>query len=81
MKIRVKLFAAAQETIGRDEITVELDAPANIAQLRLRLSQDFPQLAPLIAKSMFAIDNQYAQDNSSLSENAEIACIPPVSGG
>lgn len=81
MKIRVKLFAAAQETIGQEEITAELDDPANIAQLRLRLSQDFPELAPLITKSMFAIDNQYAQEDSSLSENAEVACIPPVSGG
>ncbi|MEX1042196.1 MAG: MoaD/ThiS family protein [Pirellulaceae bacterium] len=81
MKIRVKLFAAAQETIGRDEITVELEEPANIAQLRLRLSQEYPKLAPLVSKSMFAIDNQYAQEDSPLSENAEVACIPPVSGG
>ena len=81
MKIRVKLFAAAQETIGQDEITVELDSPANIAQLRLRLSQDYPKLAPLVSKSMFAIDNQYAKEDSSLPEDGEIACIPPVSGG
>jgi molybdopterin converting factor small subunit len=30
---------------------------------------------------MFAVDSSYAADDIEIGPNAEVACIPPVSGG
>ncbi|MCH7752929.1 MAG: MoaD/ThiS family protein, partial [Planctomycetes bacterium] len=49
--------------------------------LRRRMGEQFPTLAPLLPHAMFAVDTEYVSDDAPVPENAEIACIPPVSGG
>jgi len=81
MTVRVLLFAAARQTAGCDELEVELSASATIAELRHAIAQRVPELTALIASAAFAIDEQYADDGTQIPPSAEIACIPPVSGG
>jgi molybdopterin converting factor small subunit len=81
MKIAVRLFAAARETAGREVVEVSVPAPANIAALRAGLAEQHPRLATWAAHSLFAIDAEYAPDTASIPEGADVACIPPVSGG
>ncbi len=81
MKVTVKLFAAARDLAGQEEISVKLSAGATIGELRLRLSKDCPPLAPLLPHAMFAVDAEYVPEDAPVPKNAEIACIPPVSGG
>jgi molybdopterin converting factor subunit 1 len=81
MRITVKLFAAARDLAGTDQMGVELPAGATIGELRERLSETCPSLAPLLAHVMFAVDAAYAADDAPVPHDAEIACIPPVSGG
>ena len=42
---------------------------------------EHPQLAPLVAHATFAIGSRYADDRQPIPAGAEVACIPPVSGG
>ncbi len=81
MNVRVRLFAAARELVGRDTIEVSLSAPATIADLRAALPEQFPPLANLTKQVMFAIGTDYADDTRRIPPGAEVACIPPVSGG
>ena len=81
MKVTVKLFAAARDLAGQAEISVALPAGATIGELRQRMREKFPTLAPLLPHAMFAVDAEYVPDDAPVPENAEIACIPPVSGG
>ena len=81
MNVRVRLFAAAREAAGRDLLTLELPEGAKIAQLRRRLEEEVPGLASLIGQIMFAMDAEYAADGREIPPQAEVACIPPVSGG
>jgi molybdopterin synthase sulfur carrier subunit len=81
MKLTVKLFAAARELAGQDAVEVDLSAGATIGDMRRQLKKQFPPLAPLLPHAMFAVDAEYVTDNTPAPENAEIACIPPVSGG
>ncbi len=62
---------------------MELDLPegATVGQLRSRLAAEIPQLAGLIEHVTFAVNAHYASDASPIPAGAEIACIPPVSGG
>ena len=81
MNVRVRLFAAARQAAGRDSLALELPERATIAQLRRRLAEEVPELANWIGQMMFAVDKEYAADGSEIPPEADVACIPPVSGG
>jgi molybdopterin converting factor subunit 1 len=81
MTVRVLLFARAKDLAGRDAVAVELPSPATVADLRARLADQIPALAPLLAASAVAVNQAFAEDSDTVRENDEIAVIPPVSGG
>ena len=81
MKLRVKLFAVAKELAGSDELSVELPAGATIRDLRGAVVDLVPALARIVPHALWAVGAEYANDNTTLNENSEVALIPPVSGG
>lgn len=81
MIVRVKLFAVAREKIGKPSIDVELPDQATVGQLRSAIVERYPDLSPAVAHSRFAVNSHYAVDSTSIPAHAEIALIPPVSGG
>ncbi len=81
MKVRVRLFAVARQLAGAETIDLELPERATVGQLRRELMARLPQLAPLVAHMALAVDSSYAGDDLEISPGAEVACIPPVSGG
>jgi molybdopterin converting factor subunit 1 len=83
MKIQVTLFAAARQLVGKPSIAVEIAecSSPTVRDLRLALAIQHPELKQILASSAFAVDQEYADDNDSVSENCEVALIPPVSGG
>jgi molybdopterin converting factor subunit 1 len=81
MKIRVRLFARAKELAGRDEVELDLPAGSTVAELRRRLAADYPPLAGLLPRCAVAVDAEFARDDRALGDGAEVALLPPVSGG
>jgi molybdopterin converting factor subunit 1 len=81
MKIAIKLFAVARQRIGSSTIEVELPADATVRHLRSALAEQFPLLADILPHTRIALNNEYAADTASITPSAEIALIPPVSGG
>lgn len=81
MKARVRLFAVARQLAGSDSVEVDLPDGATVLGLRNAIQDQFPELAPVIRHAAFAVNTEYAQDETRIPEDAEIACIPPVSGG
>lgn len=81
MKAQVRLFAVARQIAGRDRIELELPERATIGDLRRQLGRQVPQLSGLLGPMLFAVDARYVDDATFVSPDAEIACIPPVSGG
>jgi MoaE-MoaD fusion protein len=81
MLIRILLFAAAREFTGANSLRLDLAVGATVADLRAELSHDFPAMAPLLAKSAVAVNQDFAEDSRVLSPQDEVAIIPPVSGG
>lgn len=78
---KVRLFAVARERVGRGEVNVELPPGATVAELRAALAEQFPPLAPVVARVMIAVDSEYADDAAVVPPDATLAVIPPVSGG
>ena len=81
MKIQVKLCASAKELAGQDRLSVELPEGATIRDLRGAIATVMPPLARIIPHAMWAVDANYAADDTRLTEQSEVALIPPVSGG
>ena len=81
MNLRVKLFAVAKERAGADELAIDLPTGATIADLRQALATTCPALATILPHALWAVDTSYANDKTILTEQSEIALIPPVSGG
>jgi molybdopterin converting factor small subunit len=80
MIVRVKLFAIAKERAGREELAVELPNRATIADLRTAIAAVLPALGDILPHVMWAVGTAYANDATGLTEQSEVAMIPPVSG-
>lgn len=81
MLVNVVLFAAAKEVAGADQLPIELTDAARVIDLKEAIVAKVPELKTLVAKSVLSIDHQYAADDDLISVDAEVALIPPVSGG
>jgi molybdopterin converting factor subunit 1 len=79
--VSIKLFAAARELAGQSEVTLKLPPGADVAELRQTLAAELPALSPLTARSLIALNAEYAADNNPITEGDDLALIPPVSGG
>jgi molybdopterin synthase catalytic subunit len=79
--IEVRLFARARDLIGADVITVDVPDGATVAELRCRLAGRYPTLASLLDRSALAINDEFADGAVVLPPGAEVALLPPVSGG
>jgi molybdopterin synthase catalytic subunit len=79
--VTVRLFARAKDVVGRDSVRVELAAGATVGELRRRLAAEYPALAGLLARSAIGIDSEFARDEAVIPAAAEVALLPPVSGG
>ena len=79
--VHVKLFARARDLAGAAEVTVALSENATVADLRQGLGDQRPALQGLLSRSAIAVNGDFADDTSSIPENAEVALLPPVSGG
>ena len=81
MILHVRLFARARDLAGADALSVEVPAGATAADLRRRLAAQCPRLAPLLERSALAVNDEFAEDALTLPLDAEVALLPPVSGG
>ena len=81
MKIEVKLFAAARQFAGAESGEIDVPDGAAVGDLRRALCEQFPNARAVVSHAMFAMNMDYVSDAAPLRPGAEIACIPPVSGG
>ena len=82
MRFTIRLFAGLAEVIGSSSLSYEVnETEITAGRLKELLSASYPEAASLIAVSLVAINREYAPEDSIVPETAEIALIPPVSGG
>lgn len=79
--ITVALRSSLAERVGRPTVTVRLSAAATVADLRAALAEAHPGAAPLIERALVADGDRILSRTDPLLPAADIALIPPVSGG
>ncbi|MCB9044795.1 MAG: molybdopterin converting factor subunit 1 [Chitinophagales bacterium] len=80
MTIEVLAFGIAKDIFGGTAINVELNDNATTATLKAALEEEYPELKEL-RSYMIAVNDEYAQAGTVITEADEVAIIPPVSGG
>jgi molybdopterin converting factor subunit 1 len=81
LQVRVRLFAIQRELAGAREVRLEVPAGVTIETAWAALVVLHPRLAPGRAFVRFARNGDYADAETVLTDDDELAIIPPVSGG
>lgn len=81
MTIDVLIFGMAKELVGSSQIPMKLDSdwttPEEFKQILLA---KYPRLHEA-SNFMIAVNKKYAQSDTKIKDNDEVAIIPPTNGG
>ncbi len=78
--IRVALFAGMADLAGVRAVSLPWRG-GTVADLRRSLAAAYPALGPLLDRSAVAVGAAYVRDDAAVTSAADVAIIPPVSGG
>jgi molybdopterin synthase catalytic subunit len=81
VKVSLVLFAALRDAVGERTLFLELADDATVNDLKEQLAVRYPRVEPMMKTVVCAIDDEYVKSEARLREGAEVALIPPVSGG
>jgi molybdopterin synthase catalytic subunit len=81
VNVTVLYFAQARERAGRGSEWIELDEGARLDDAVSAIAAAHPELEPLWPHLAIAVDGVLAPRTTTLRDGAEIALLPPVSGG
>lgn len=74
-------FATLKEKAGLTSTELDLIDNCSVAQLKLIIFEQFPNIPRSTSSLLVAINKEYAFDQDLIPSGAEIALFPPVSGG
>jgi molybdopterin synthase sulfur carrier subunit len=77
--IRLLYFAILREKLGRQEEVLEFSG--SVGELRKLLVEREPHLADVLKVCLFAVNQEYVEEDFILKGGETVAVIPPVSGG
>ncbi|NUN48025.1 MAG: molybdopterin converting factor subunit 1 [Candidatus Brocadiae bacterium] len=81
MKIRILFFASVADAARSRQLDLEVEPGTSVGGLRKRLERERPGLAGRLGKCAAAVNQAVAGPETVLSEEDEVAFLPPVSGG
>ncbi len=79
--ITVLYFAAARERAGTAREAIEVEPGLTARGLLEVLARRHPSLAPICAHLRMAVNQEFCGPDEPIPDGAEVALIPPVSGG
>jgi molybdopterin synthase catalytic subunit len=81
VNVTVLFFAQARDRAGRARASLELPEGSRVADALAALGRAHPDLEPLWPQLAVAVDGRLAGGDAELRDGAELALLPPVSGG
>ena len=79
MKVTIRCFASVRELLGAERLERDVDDGTTVGGLKAQLAAAAPDLARL--RVAFAVNQDYADEETVLRDGDEVAFIPPISGG
>lgn len=82
MQVKILFFATLKEIVGQSRITLELPQEAlTVAELRAHIISQYPQIEANLNNAIAAVNQEFAFAEETITDGAEVAFFPPVSGG
>jgi len=81
MHVHILFFAQARERAGGARVMLELPAGSRVADALAEIEKRHPGLAELRPHLAVAVNQQLATEQDVIPDGAELALLPPVSGG
>jgi len=81
MRVRVLLFGVLKDLTGDASDMLELRDGATVSDVLDHYEARFPQLKNLLPSLAMSVNLEYAEPQSRLKAEDEVALLPPVSGG
>ncbi|MFM7043141.1 MAG: MoaD/ThiS family protein [Planctomycetaceae bacterium] len=78
--LRILLFAGLVEPAGGRTLDIAWSG-GTVADLRRSLAEARPGLEPLLSRSAIAVSGAVAAEETRVAAGADVAILPPVSGG
>ena len=79
--IRVLFFSTIRARIGKKNITIELPLGARVEDLKRKIALEYPDAAGAIFNMLASVDKVFSDDSTELTDQAEVAFFPYVTGG
>lgn len=79
-RLRVALFAGVADLAGARVLELPWQG-GTVADVRAAAAAACPAAAPLVARSAVAVGGRIAGDDAAVAAGADVAILPPVSGG
>lgn len=79
MTVRALFFGHFRDVA--EALTLELPDGADVAALAAALAERDPRLHDLLTRTRIAVDAEFAEPTTPLADHAEVAFLPPMSGG
>ncbi|MCI0650674.1 MAG: MoaD/ThiS family protein [Planctomycetes bacterium] len=81
MVVTVRLFASLRDAAGVPQLTLEAADPLTVSGLMELIAAKHPALRAHLARTRVAVGQEFASPADRIPMGAEIALLPPVSGG
>jgi molybdopterin synthase catalytic subunit len=81
MRVRVLFFGVLKDVVGRPEETIEVGPGSTIGGVFQEYAERFATLHDRRSSIVFARNREFSPVDTVLSDNDEVAFLPPVSGG
>ena len=81
MRVRVLYLGILKDLAGKSTESVEIGESARVSDLWAELIAKYPKMAGFAKSVAVAVNQEYAPPATRLSDGAEVALLPPVSGG
>ena len=81
MRVTVRLFARLRELVGAGELSREVPPASTVDAVWTTLVREYPAIAAYRPSMSCAVNAEYAQFHTPVTDGDEVAFLPPVSGG
>jgi molybdopterin converting factor subunit 1 len=81
MQVRVRVFAAFREILGKDLVELDLPSGATARHAFETLFGARPDFDRLLKSTMFAVNQEYVGAEHPLRAGDELVFVPPIAGG
>ena len=81
MELTVQLFATLKDRVGQPTVTLRLNPQATVADLLDELVRQYPAMTPNLSSLIVSVNQNFANRDTNIKKDDEIALFPPVSGG